>query len=61
MRPWQIGLHFADDIFKYILLNEDHYIFIRISLKFVPYGPINNKPTMVQIMACRQAGDQPLS
>ena len=31
------------------------------SLKFVPKGPINNIPAMVQIMACRRPGDKPLS
>ena len=33
----------------------------KISLKFVPNGPINNIPAMVQIMACRRPGDKPLS
>ena len=35
--------------------------FIKISLKFVPKGPINNIPALVQIMAWRQPGDKPLS
>ena len=30
-------------------------------LKFVPRGPINNIPALVQIMAWRQPGDKPLS
>ena len=30
-------------------------------LKFVPKGPINNIPAMVQIMAWRRPGDKPLS
>ena len=34
---------------------------IRISLKFVPKGPINNKSVLVQVMARRQRGDKPLS
>ena len=34
---------------------------IKISLKFVPRGPINNIPALVQIMAWRQSGDKPLS
>ena len=33
-------IHFADDIFKYIFLNENVWISVKISLKFV--GPINN-------------------
>ena len=34
---------------------------IKISLKFVPKGPINNIPTLVQIMTWRRPGDKPLS
>ena len=61
LRPRQNGRHFADDIFKYIFLNENVWIPIRISLKFVPKGPINNIPSLVQIMAWRRPGDKPLS
>ena len=32
-----------------------------MSLKFVPKGPINNTPALVQIMAWRRPGDKPLS
>ena len=53
--------HFADDIFKCIFLNENGWIPIKISLKFVPKGPINNIPALVQIMAWRRPGDKPLS
>ena len=31
------------------------------SLKFVPTGPINNIPPLVQILAWRRTGDKPLS
>ena len=41
LRPRQNGRHFADDIFKCIFLNENVWIPIKISLKFVPKGPIN--------------------
>ena len=34
---------------------------IEISLRFVPMGPINNIPALVQIMAWRRPGDKPLS
>ena len=44
-------MDFADDIFKCIFLNENVWISIKISLKFVPKGPINNIPTMVQIIS----------
>ena len=60
-RPRQNGRHFADDIFKCIFLNENVSISIKISLKFVPKGPINNIPALVQIMAWRRPGDKPLS
>ena len=61
LRPKQNGRHFADDIFKCIFLNENVRILIKISLKFVPKGPINNIPALVQIMAWRRPGDKPLS
>ena len=48
--PGQSGRHFADDIFKYIFVKEKLSILIRISLKFVTTGPIDNKPALVQIM-----------
>ena len=37
------------------------WILLKISLKFVPKGPINNIPSLVQIMAWGRAGDKPLS
>ena len=61
LRPRQNGRHFADDIFKCIFLNENVWIPIKISMKFVPKGPINNIPALVQIMARRRPGDKPLS
>ena len=61
LRPRQNGCHFADDIFKCIFLNENVWIPVKISLKFVPKGPINNIPALVQIMAWRRPGDKPLS
>ena len=61
LRPRQSGRHFADDIFKWTFLNENLWIPIEISLKFVPQGPINNIPALVQIMAWRRPGDKPLS
>ena len=50
----------ADDIFKCIFLNENDKMPIQISLKFVPKSPIDNKPALVQVMAWRQTGDNPL-
>ena len=59
LRPRQNGRHFADEIFKCILLNESAWISINISLKFAPKCQIKNIPAMVQIMAWRQPGDKP--
>ena len=61
LRPRQNERHFADDIFKWLFLNENVWISIKISLKFVPQGPIDNIPALVQIMAWRLPGDKPLS
>ena len=61
LRLKQNGRYFADDIFRYIFLNENVWILIKISLQFAPKGPINNIPALVQIMAWRRPGDKPLS
>ena len=61
LRPRRNRCHFADDIFKCIFLNENVLNSIRISLKFIPKGPINNIPALVQIMAWHRPGDKPLS
>ena len=61
LRPRQNGRHFADDIFKCIFLDENVWIPIKISLKFLPQGPINNIPAFVKIMAWRRPGDKPWS
>ena len=61
LRLRQIGRCFTDDIFKVIFLNENVWIVIKISLQFVPKGPSNNIPALVQIMAWRCPGNEPLS
>ena len=61
LRSRRNGPHCADDFFKYIFLNENTWISIEISLKFVPMGPKNNIAALVQIMAWRRPGDKPLS
>ena len=53
--------HFTDNIFRCILVNEKFCILIKISLKFVPKGPIDNNPALIQIMAWHRIGDKPLS
>ena len=53
--------HFADDIFKCIFLTKAVWNSIEISLKFIPKGYMNNILALVQIMAWRRLGDQPIS
>ena len=60
LRLRQNGRHFADNTFKHISLNENVWVSIKISLKFVPKGPINDIPALVQIMSWRRPGDKPL-
>ena len=60
-RLMQNGGHFPDDILKWIFFNENGWMLVKISLKFVAKGPINNIPALVQIMAWRRPGDKPLS
>ena len=57
LRLRQNGHHFPDDIF----LNENAWILIKISFKFVPRCPINNIPILVQIIAWHRPGDKPIS
>ena len=61
LRLRQNGHHFADDMCKYIFLNKNVWISIKISLNFVPKDPINTIPALVQIMAWRRPGTKPLS
>ena len=61
LRPRRNRRHFADAIFKCIFLNENEWISLRFSLKFVNRVRINNIPSLVQIMTWRRPGDKPLS
>ena len=61
LRPRQNCRPFPDDFFKCIFLKENVKTAIKISLKFVPNGPMNNIPVFVQIMVCRRPGNKPLS
>ena len=51
LRPRWSRCHFADDSFRYIFLNENIWIFTKISLKFIAKSPINDIPALVQVMA----------
>ena len=61
LRPRQDGHYFAEDVLKCIFLNENVWISLTIPPKFVPRGPINNIPALVQIITWRRPGDKPLS
>ena len=61
LRLRQNGCHITDNRFKSIFLNENVWISIKISLKFVLESPIDNIPALVQVMAWHQSGDKPLS
>ena len=47
LRLSQNGRHFPNNIFKCIFLNENVLIWIKISLKFVPKGQINDIAVLV--------------
>ena len=61
VRPEEDGQDCATDIFGHIFLNENCAILTGSPLKYVPKGPINNMPAMVQIMVWWQTGDKPSS
>ena len=52
---------FPDDIFKGIFVNENVWIWLKISLKFVSKLRIDNITALVKIMAWRLPGGKPLS
>ena len=58
--PGQNGCDFSNNISKCNFMNEKFCILIRISLNFVPEGPIANDLTLVHVMAWRRTGDKPL-
>ena len=61
LRLRQNGRHFADAIFKFIFLNEKWWNWNKNSLKNVPYGKIDNKSVLVEVMAWCLIGNKSLS
>ena len=61
LRLRQNGRQIPDDIFKCISLNGNICISIKIPVKFIPMGPINNISALIQTMAWHRTGDKPLS
>ena len=60
MRPRR-NYRYVAEIFKCVFLNENVWISLKISPKFVPRVRINHIPALVQIMAWRQPGKKPFS
>ena len=58
MRLRQNGCHFPDDTFKCIFMNENFWILIKISPKFVPKVPIDQSHRCGhrQVACCEPAG-----
>ena len=50
-----------DNIFRCIFVNEQFCVLIKILLKFLTKGPLNNNQALALIMAWRLIGDKPLS
>ena len=48
-------------MFKCIFCNEKHSILIQIWLTFVPNDPIDDKSSLIQVMAWHYSGTKPLS
>ena len=48
----------ANDIFICNFGNENVLISIKKLLNFVPEGPINNEPSLIQVMAWHRKGDK---
>ena len=53
-------LPFRNGIFKLISLNENAWISLKISFKFVPKLPNDNIQALEEIMAWRRPGDKPV-
>ena len=60
LRLDKIAAIMADDISKWIFLDENGRIPTQISLKFISKSPVDNKLTLVQVIAWRRTGDKPL-
>ena len=61
LRPRQKWLTFGRRFFKYIFVNENAWILLNNSLKFIRAVQINNIPPSVQLIAWCRLGDKPLS
>ena len=60
LRPSNTDHHFADSICIFLFFDKVCCILIQISLQFVPNIQIDNKLTLVQVIAWFRLGDKPL-
>ena len=51
---------FTENIYTCISWMKSYVFWLNFLLKFVPKGPIHNRPVLVQVMAWRQTGGKPL-
>ena len=51
LSPEQTGRHFTDYISKIIFYKRRFLYSIQVLIKFLPVSPINNKSTLIQVMA----------
>ena len=56
----QSGHSFANNIFKFIIFDENYSIFALILLSFATKGSIYNKSALVQVLAWCRTGAKPL-
>ena len=54
LKPEQNGRHCPDGILKFFFVNENLWISIKFALKYFPKGPIDNIPSLLQVMAWQQ-------
>ena len=58
---YQDGCYFANNIFQCIFLKEKFCVLSQVPLKFIPKDQVDNKSSLVQVMAWCQKGTKPLS
>ena len=59
LNTWQMAA-VSQTFSNAFLLNKNVWVLITISLMFIPRGPTNNIPALVQVMARLRSGDKPL-
>ena len=55
------GRQHTDDIFKMFFLNVNCHNVAKILVKFVPWGSIDDKSSLVRVMVWHRTGGEPLA